>query len=106
MSATARTTWQTILEMTGRMQLLSEQEEWESLASLAVERQAALEHFFASSDIAVDEVVEISQGIQQMLAADRQLMSLSVTSLAEISDTLHGLSNSRKAIQQYENCRR
>ncbi len=107
LSATGQATWQSIMDMTERMRMFSDQQEWEKLVSLAAERQTRLEKFFNSSVItAGDEVSKIAEGIKRILAQDRLMMAAGIKLKAEIGDALHSMTNNRKAIQQYEGCKR
>lgn len=107
LSVTSKAAWQSILEMTERMQALSDQQEWEKVASLASERQSKLENFFNSSTISAgEEANRVAQGIQQILKIDQLLMTAGTKLKAEIGDTLHGMNTNRKAIQQYEGFKR
>ena len=107
LSLTSQATWQSILDMTERMRALSDQQEWEKVASLACERQAKLESFFNSSDISAgEEASRVAQGIQQIIKIDQLLMVAGTKLKAEIGDSLHSMTSNRKAIQQYEGFKR
>lgn len=107
LSLTSQATWQSILDMTERMRVLSDQQEWQKVASLAGERQAKLESFFNSSAISAgEEATKVAQGIQQILKIDRLLMAEGLKLKAEIGDSLHSMTSNRKAIQQYEGFKR
>lgn len=99
--------WQSIMDMTQRMGELSMQQEWQGVTSLAIERQARLEKFFARLDKSSPEAATtVAQGIEHILASDRQLVSTGLALQTELGDDLHKITTSRKAVRLYQDTSR
>ncbi len=68
--------WQAILLMTEQLQQLSENENWQALTDLSIERQFELGRFF-STQVSADEVEDIAAGIKLIMQSDEALVERS-----------------------------
>lgn len=68
--------WTAIVKLTHNMLKAARQQAWEPLIEMEVKRRTLIEGFF-SYTAAPDEALDITEGTQEILAIDREIMALS-----------------------------
>ena len=92
--------WISILQMTEKMHLLSDDENWDAITDLELSRKKKLESFF-STPILDDETDEISKGLSQILKSDHLLADKMKQLQQKISKSVKEISSNRQAIKAY-----
>ncbi len=107
--------WQAILQMTQQMRELALPNEsladlsvdeeyakqpWQAITELELTRFSLLNEFF-SKETAIEEAVEIADGISQIQAVDKELFSISQNIQKEIGATFSKLGNAQRAVNAY-----
>ena len=101
----ANNEWLTVVSMTDEMRRYAELQQWEQVSSLALQRQAQLQLFFARQQVmTTEQQANLVNNVQQLLAADKLFMS-AVTEIKNAMDEgLSKINQGRKAVQIYQGC--
>ena len=86
------------------MRAMADAEQWQELAEVEAERQKMILSFFATK-VTGEEASEIADGIRDIMLSDHLLAEMAVKLKSEAVDKLTGISNVRKAVKAYDNCR-
>ena len=89
------------IDMTRQMLAFAQNEEWEKLTKLEVERQNIIKKNI-SDDHSVDKESEIGLKIQQILEIDHEVQSLVVKAHNQVRDEIIQLNKDKGAVKAYE----
>jgi tRNA U34 5-carboxymethylaminomethyl modifying enzyme MnmG/GidA len=105
MDIQASNEWLSVISMTDAMRRYAEQQQWDEVSSLAVQRQAQLQLFFSKlGTVTTAERESIVQHVQQLMAADKLLVSAATEMKAAMAEGLAQINQGRKAVSSYQGC--
>ena len=97
--------WLTVVSMTDAMRRYAEQQQWDEVSSLAVQRQAQLQLFFSRlGDVTTEQRETIVNDVQQLMAADKLLVCAATEIKSAMVEGLAQINQGRKAVQSYQGC--
>lgn len=88
-----------ILELSGAMLRLSEQQQWEQVAVLEAQRRGIIREYFANP---TDRAADLAASIRKILELDSQLITRGRRAQTEVLRSLQGLAKGKHAAQAYE----
>ena len=101
----ANNEWLTVVSMTDEMRRYAELQQWEQVSSLALQRQAQLQLFFAKQQVmTTEQQANLVNNVQQLLAADKLFMSAVTEIKNAMAEGLSKINQGRKAVQTYQAC--
>jgi hypothetical protein len=104
-STQANNEWLTVVSMTDAMRRCAEQQQWDEVSSLAVQRQSQLELFFSKlGTMTPAQHEKIISDVQQLMAADKLLMTAANEVKAAVAEGLAQINQGRKAVTSYHGC--
>lgn len=92
--------WTAILEMSSRMLDQARAKEWTEVAEIEAARRKSLEAFFDQPVDAV-EAERVREGIERILATDKEIASLGEVAREGLATQLGGLARGRRAQAAY-----
>jgi hypothetical protein len=99
--------WQTVVNLTERMQTHAQAQQWEDVLQLSVERQHVLEQFFENISLrSAAEQQQVVQDVQTLLVQDQQLMNTASEIKNIVGMELSRIANGRKAVNSYQEINR
>lgn len=97
--------WLSVISMTDAMRRYAEQQQWDEVSSLAVQRQAQLQLFFSKlGTVTIAQRESIVNHVQQLMAADKLLVSAATEMKAAMAEGLAQINQGRKAVRGYQSC--
>jgi hypothetical protein len=100
MSASRQAEWQRLLDFSTRMLQHARDGEWDTLGSMASERQAELEKFFATP-VSPDDATTVEQGIHTISQIDAEITTLAASAHGVISQEQETLNKRQRASHAY-----
>lgn len=105
MDIQASNEWLSVISMTDAMRRYAEQQQWDEVSSLAIQRQAQLQLFFSKlGTVTIAQRESIVNNVQQLMAADKLLVSAATEMKAAMAEGLAQINQGRKAVQSYQGC--
>jgi hypothetical protein len=97
--------WLSVVSMTDAMRRCAEQQQWDEVSSLAVQRQAQLQLFFSKlGDVTMDQRDNIVRNVQQLMVADKLLVAAANEIKSAMAEGLAQINQGRKAVRSYQGC--
>ncbi len=97
--------WLQVVSMTDDMRRYAEQQQWETVSSLAVQRQARLQLFFSKlGDVSSDQRAAIVSDVKQLMEADHLLVAAASEIKKAMAEGLAQINQGRKAVMSYQGC--
>lgn len=97
--------WLQVVSMTDDMRRYAEQQQWEAVSSLAVQRQARLQLFFSRlGHVSTHERDAIVNDVKQLMEADKLLATAAGEIKNAMAEGLAQISQGRKAVKSYQGC--
>ena len=96
--------WQAILDKTQQMSVMADDEQWPDLVETEAERQKMIESFF-ETEVTDEEASVIAEGIREIMNSDNSLAVMAARLKSDAVGKLTGISNVKKAVKAYDNCR-
>ena len=97
--------WLKVVRMTDDMRRYAELQQWNEIASLAVQRQAQLQLFFSKqNEMSAEKREKTVRDIQQLIEADSLLISAATEIKNAMAEGLTQINQGRKAVISYRNC--
>ncbi|MDD5579367.1 MAG: flagellar protein FliT [Methylobacter sp.] len=91
---------QQLVSLSREMLEKAESESWDELFVLEEKRRALLGLFF-SVPVQQEYAGEVSEGIQSIMAIDRNIMELGLGKKLELEQALHQIDQGKKAVKAY-----
>lgn len=89
--------------MTDAMRRCAEQQKWDEVSSLAVQRQAQLQLYFSNlGTLASDQREQIIHDVEQLMTADKLLISAATEIKNAMAEGLAQINQGRKAVKSYQ----
>lgn len=105
MDIQASNEWLSVISMTDAMRRYAEQQQWDEVSSLAIQRQAQLQLFFSKlGTVTIAQRESIVNNVQQLMAADKLLVSAATEMKAAMAEGLAQINQGRKAVRSYQSC--
>jgi len=105
MDIQASNEWLSVISMTDAMRRYAEQQQWDEVSSLAIQRQAQLQLFFSKlGTVTIAQRESIVNNVQQLMAADKLLVSAATEMKAAMAEGLAQINQGRKAVRGYQSC--
>lgn len=97
--------WLSVVSTTDAMRRCAEQQNWAEVSSLAVQRQAQLQLYFSNlGTLTADQREKIIHDVQQLMTADKLLMSAATEIKNAMAEGLAQINQGRKAVKSYQGC--
>lgn len=97
--------WLQVIAMTDDMRRYAEQQQWETVSSLAVKRQARLQQFFSKlGHVSTHERDALVKDVKQLIEADKLLVTAANEIKNAMAEGLSQISHGRKAVMSYQGC--
>lgn len=97
--------WLNVIRMTDDMRRCAEQQAWDAVSDLAVQRQVQLELFFSKlGNVTAEQREKVVCNVQQLMEADKLLISAANEIKHAMAEGLAQISQGRKAIKSYQGC--
>ena len=97
--------WLNVISMTDAMRRCAEQQKWDEVSSLAVQRQAQLERYLSNlGTLASDQREQLIHDVQQLMTADKLLISAATEIKNAMAEGLAQINQGRKAVKSYQGC--
>ena len=97
--------WLSVVSMTDAMRRCAEQQNWDEVSSLAVQRQEKLQLFFSSlGTVNAEQREQVIHNVQQLLEADKLLISAATEIKNAMAEGLAQINQGRKAVNSYQGC--
>ena len=103
LSAERESQWSLILVLSGEMLDAARAAQWSRLVELETRRRDILQNFFAQG-VQVQETEKLQQGIQRVMAMDKEIYTLSQMEKHKVEEKLAGLNKNKSASQAYFRC--
>lgn len=100
MQADQQQQWQGIMQMSGKLQQLSVDQDWSGMLELEALRKEKMELFFANN-ISLGDAEGLAAGIRDLLNKDLQLLKLVKKEKLDILGSVQKITSGRKAIRAY-----
>ncbi len=100
MGASRQAEWQQLLDFSTRMLQHARDGEWDTLDSMACERQAELEKFFATP-VSPDDAATVEHGIHTISRIDAEITTLATSAHGVISQEQETLNKRQRASRAY-----
>jgi hypothetical protein len=97
---TIQSQWQDVMEMSHAMLSAAQAQEWEVVPRMEAERRILIEAFFENNVLAT-QADEVASGIHELMAIDREMMTLCDKSKESMSHQLGNLTQGRRARVAY-----
>lgn len=105
LSAARARHWQQILGLTRSMREQADAGDWSKIVELETLRKQQLQRFF-QTPVDTEEVLEVTEGIRDMMLSDGELACMGEQARAEAARMASGLASGRRAMAAYDLCRK
>lgn len=93
--------WQVLIDLSKQMEILAQQNDWQALASLAVERHQRVNQHFTQFPVGPETASFYQQRLSQFMAHEQQLQQLATTARKQVMKHGADLRQGKKANHAY-----
>lgn len=93
--------WTSIIDISNRMWILAQDDEWEQIAKLESQRQNLIKNFFAIP-VSLEESNTVRDGIHKIVRIDKQIITKGKEHKEKIGYKLKDFRTGKKALNAYK----